>query len=203
MMVYFVLSIHLLLFVYPLIINIPDYNINIDIDEENKKYFSNNYFGIVTFLLYKNYLFYIYFVLSFFLSFIFYIINALTLYNHSPYLLILLDAFLPIDDDLIFILLGRAEFWMKIPETIKRNIFQSFGYALLFFAALILNEIIILNFCGFNENINRNIILRSNNDSNALELSSENESESETSNITDEEYDTIVYSKSRGIISIA
>ena len=196
-------SLIITLLVYPLIINIPDYNINIDIDEENKKYFSNNYFGIVTFLLNKNYLFYIYFFLSFFLSFVYYIINALTIYNHSPYLLILLDAFLPIDDDLIFILLGRAEFWMKIPETIKRNIFQSFGYALLFFAALILNEIIILNFCGFNENINRNIILRSNNDSNALELSSENESESETSNITDEEYDTIVYSKSRGIISIA
>ena len=181
-------SLIIILLVYPFIINLPDYNINIDIEEENKNYFSNNYFGIYTFLLGKNSLFYIYFFLSSFLSFIYYIINALTIYNHSPYLLIILDTFLPIDDDIIFILIGRTELWLKESSAaIKRTIFQFFGYIILFFAALILNEIIVLNFCGFNKNTHENIILRSKNDLVSLELNSLIESNESVSISIDDE----------------
>ena len=39
-----------------------------------------------------------------------------------------------------------------ITKKFKRTYYQIIGYAILFFAALILDEMIILNFCGFNKN---------------------------------------------------
>ena len=44
----------IILLLYPLIINLPDYNANIDADKENKNYFYNNFYGIIAFLLDKN-----------------------------------------------------------------------------------------------------------------------------------------------------
>lgn len=156
------------LLIYPLIINLPDYNVNINIEEENEKYFYNNYFGIINFLIGQNFVFYLFFFISIILSFIYYILSALTIYNYSPYLLVLVDSFLPIDGDIIFIILKRKDFNVK--DAIKRTIFQSFGYAILFFASLILNEMIVLNFWGFSDNTIEKINFRSHADSNSLEL---------------------------------
>ena len=51
------------------------------------------------------------------------------------------------------------------------------GYVILFFGALILNEIIVLNFLGFNTNTFLNIAKRSENDSYALlNINNENDS---------------------------
>jgi hypothetical protein len=172
------------LLIYPLIINLPDYNVNINIEEENEKYFYNNYFGIINFLIGQNFAFYIFFFMSFILSFIYYILSALTIYNYSPYLLILVDSFLPIDGDIIFIILKRKDFNVK--DAIKRTVFQSFGYAILFCASLILNEMIVLNFCGFSDNTIEKINLRSHVDSNSLELHS---IETEISDVNDDDSD--------------
>ena len=82
--------------------------------------------------------------------FIYYIINSYTIYNFSPYLFILLEAFLPIDNDFIPIILKQN---MEDKEKIiKRTIFQSIGYLILFFASLVMNEIIIFKFFGLNKN---------------------------------------------------
>jgi hypothetical protein len=172
------------LLIYPLIINLPDYNVNINIEEENEKYFYNNYFGIINFLIGQNFAFYIFFFMSFILSFIYYILSALTIYNYSPYLLILVDSFLPIDGDIIFIILKRKDFNVK--DAIKRTVFQSFGYAILFCASLILNEMIVLNFWGFSDNTIEKINLRSHVDSNSLEL---HNIETEISDVNDDDSD--------------
>jgi hypothetical protein len=172
------------LLIYPLIINLPDYNVNINIEEENEKYFYNNYFGIINFLIGQNFAFYIFFFMSIILSFIYYILSALTIYNYSPYLLILVDSFLPIDGDIIFIILKRKDFNVK--DAIKRTVFQSFGYAILFCASLILNEMIVLNFWGFSDNTIEKINLRSHVDSNSLELHS---IETEISDVNDDDSD--------------
>ena len=56
---------------YPMIINLPDRNINIDKSEENNKYFSNNFLEIIKIFIGKKSKFYIFFFyLSFFLFFI-------------------------------------------------------------------------------------------------------------------------------------
>ena len=73
---------------YILVINIPDVNPKIDIAEENNKYFSNNFLQIFTIFIGQEWEFYLYFFLSFIISFFYYVINALTIYNYSPYLFI-------------------------------------------------------------------------------------------------------------------
>ena len=156
------------LLVYPLVIKLPDYNINIDKDKENKNYFINNYIDIFTFLLRKDRNFYIFFSLSFCFSFIYYILNVLTIYNYSPFLFILLESFLPIDEDVLLIVFDKSKDFI-IDNVIKRNIYQLFGYFLLFFASLILNEIIILNFYGFNKNTFERITFRGKLDSCIME----------------------------------
>ena len=75
----------------------------------------------------------------------------------------------------------------NMDNIVKRIIFQSFGYALLFFASLILNEIIIFNFCGFSDNITKNIVLRSDIDSKTIEINSD----AEESDINEDDFDVI------------
>ena len=48
----------------------------------------------------------------------------------------------------------------KTKKDYLRYLFESLGYIIVIIGALILNEIIILNFCGFNENTYKNIIYR-------------------------------------------
>ena len=89
------------LVIYPLIINLPNYNKNLEEEKENEHYFNNNYLQIFAIFIGQNWQFYIYFLLIIILLFVYYIINSFTIYNFSPYLFILIEAFLPIDNDFI------------------------------------------------------------------------------------------------------
>ena len=139
---------------YFLVINLPNLNTEIDEEKENQNYFRNNFIGIFTFFNGQEPQFYIYFFISLILSFIYYVINILTIYDFSPFLFIIIETLLPIDDDFIFLIFqNRDDIIEKKDKIIKRTIIQSIGYIILFVGALIINEIIILNFCGFDENI--------------------------------------------------
>ena len=155
------------LVLYPLQLHLPNYNDFLDEKEENKLYFSNNYLQIITIFIGQSWKFYIYFLLMIILLFVYYIIKTYTLFNFSPYLFILVETFLPIDNDFIYlvILKGNANDKEKI---IKRTIIQSIGYLILFFASLIMNEIIIFNFFDLNKNTFDRISLRGSFDSNNM-----------------------------------
>ena len=112
------------------------------------------------------------------LSFCYYISNIFIIYNYSPYLNILVELILPIDSDVIDLVLFDIEYDHKKDEVLKRFLIQLIGYIILFFGALILNEILILNFCGFNTNIYLNISKRSKTDV----LSSYTNNDDETDN---------------------
>jgi uncharacterized membrane protein len=137
------------LIIYPLVINLPNPNKNLQEQEENEHYFSNNYLQIITIFIGQKWQFYIYFLLIIILLFIYYILNTFTIYYFSPYLFILIEAFLPIDNDFIALILGLIGDKERI---IKRTIIQSIGYLILFIASLIMNEIIIFNFLDLNSN---------------------------------------------------
>ena len=158
---------------WKIIVNIPDKND--ELKGENNHFFKNNFLEIFTlFINQDNKKFFIYFFLSFIFSFFYYILNTLTIYNFSPYLIIVLEALLPIDNDIFPILLGNDD--GNKDKIFKRTYIQLIGYLILFFAALILDEMIILNFCGFNKNTFSKITLRAELDSmRELSICSENE----------------------------
>ena len=146
---------------WPILINIPDKNNDNEkapLKGENDHYFKNNFLEIFTLFQDQNGKFFIYFFLSFIFSFFYYIINALTIYNFSPYLIIVLEALLPIDNDIIPYFFGETI--EKKEKAFKRTYIQLIGYVIIFFAALILDEAIILNFCGFNRNTFSRISVR-------------------------------------------
>jgi len=146
-------SIFLILLQYIIVINLPDQNKNINISVENDNYFSNNFFQIIKIFIGQEEEFYIYFFLSFIFSFFYYIIYTLVIYNNSPFLIILIEAFLPLDSDIIKIILNSKEQYIvdNKEKSLKRLYYQSIGYLFLFFASLILNEIIVFNFWGLND----------------------------------------------------
>ena len=98
-------------------------------------------------------------------------------------MIILVEALLPLDNDIIKIALHQENEYVKMirNKIIKRFYWQTIGFAILFFGTLILNEIIIFNFCGLNKytfrKINKRgefesktlITINSNNDSCSLE----------------------------------
>ena len=95
------------------------------------------------------------------------------LFNYSPFLIILVEALLPLDSDIIKIILNQEDEYIRLNKRkfLKRAYYQTIGYAILFIGALILNEIIIFNCCGFNKNTFSNISLRGKLDSSVnLEL---------------------------------
>ena len=130
-----------------------EYLILINISVENDNYFSNNFFQIIKIFIGQEEEFYIYFFLSFIFSFFYYIIYTLVIYNNSPFLIILIEAFLPLDSDIIKIILNSKEQYIvdNKEKSLKRLYYQSIGYLFLFFASLILNEIIVFNFWGLND----------------------------------------------------
>ena len=145
-----------ILFEYVIVVNLPDHY-----EVENNyhgNYFVNNYLGIFTLLKGQDYEFYIYFCLMFLLMFVYYIISALTIYNFNLYLIIVVETCLPIDNDMIEIFY-KPQVYNKA-NIIKRVSLQCIGYIIIIISALILNEIIILNFLGFNKNIRSNISSR-------------------------------------------
>ena len=154
----------LTLIIYPLVINLPNNNRYLDEVKENEHYFSNNYLQIITIFIGQNWQFYIYFLLMIILLLVYYVINSYTIYNFSPYLFILLESILPIDNDLF-----ENNNEEKKEKIIKRTIIQSFGYIILFFASLIMNEIIIFNFFGLNKNTFDTISSRGELDSSRME----------------------------------
>ena len=122
-------------------------------------YFSVNFLGIFTLLKGQEFSFYIYFFLAFIVLFTYYILTALTIYNFSPYLIIIVETCLPIDNDMIEIFYGLKEF--NNERILERVLYQLIGYIFIIISALILNETIILNFFGLNKNIRSNISSRS------------------------------------------
>ena len=172
------------LVIYPLVINLPNFNNILNEQSENEHYFSNNYLQIFAIFIGQSLEFYIYFFIIIILLFIYYIINSYTIYNFSPYLFILIEAFLPIDNDLILLILKQIGDKDKI---IKRTIIQSIGYLILFFASFIMNEIIIFNFCDLNKNTFDTISFRGDLDSCSIkELDSYNSNACEEFSIDNE-----------------
>ena len=143
---------------YIIVVNIIDeyYNNKINVKEENKKYFINNYIEIFTILKGQNLMFYVGFLVSLISSFSYFIFNILTLFYFSPYLNVLTDFLTPLYYNILnYIFLEKER-----SETLIRYLIDLVGYIIIIFAALILNEIIILNFFGLNENTYSNIAYR-------------------------------------------
>ena len=132
---------------YFLVTNLPEPEL---FEKNERNYFYNNYVEIFTFFIGKGKEFYIYFCLMLILLFAYYTLNALTIYNFNLYLIIIVETSIPIDTDLIEIFYRTVFLPGKI---LTRVLFQTIGYIIIMIAALILNEIIILNFLGFNKNI--------------------------------------------------
>ena len=151
---------------WPIVVNISDPNLQLK--GENHNYIKNNFLEIFTLFKDQNRDFFIFFFVSFILSFFYNIVYVLTIYNFSPYLIVALEACLPIDNDIVPLFLGD-EIDNK-EKKIKRTYIQLSGYVIIFLAALILNEIIILNFCGFNRNTFIRISSRGNLDISITEL---------------------------------
>ena len=151
-----------------MIINFPDNNFKINKSEENDKYLKNNFIQIFSIFYGQDCKFYIYFILCFIFLIFYYIINTLILFNYSPLLIILVEALLLLDSDIIKIILRQENDYIKENKDkfLKRAYYQQIGYAFLLFGALILNEIIIFNCCGFNKNTFSNIYSRGMMDSN-------------------------------------
>ena len=125
----------------------------------NNNYFYNNYVEIFTiFWGQEEKMFYILFFVSMALSFCYYISNIYIIYHYSPFVSIFLELILPIDSDILdYLFFDSAN--DHIPEQIlERFCYQMIGYIIIFIGALILNEIIVLNFCGFNTNTNLYIV---------------------------------------------
>ena len=168
-------SILLILLQYPIIINLPDHNKNIDnISDENDKYFYNNFVRIIKILIGQTKSFYKYFFLAFIFSFFYYILYTLVIFNNSPFLIILIEAFLPLDSDIIKIILHAKNIdYIDKDKSWERFGFQTIGYLFLLFGALILNEIIIFNRWGLNRFTIANLKIREEsdiNDNSVLEL---------------------------------
>ena len=182
----------LVLLEYYIIINLPDEPLKND----NINYFKNNFLGIVqifsfdaTITTEKKREYIVCFFVSFFLTFIYYIMETYTIYNYSPFLLIIVETCLPIDSDFIeyiFMEERREEIFFLKDKIVQRTIYQIIGYTIILITALILNEIIILNFCGLNKNTYSKISIRGEIDaSNFIELSNKED------NTTDESIDEI------------
>ena len=142
---------------YVIVVNLP-YDSTKEEDYEGN-YFTENYLGIFKLLIGQEYEFYIYFSIIFICLFFYYVISALTIYNFNPYLIIIVETCLPIDNDMIEIFY-KPEVKNK-DKIVPRSLFQFIGYIIIIISALILNEILVLNFLGFNKNIRSNISSRS------------------------------------------
>ena len=159
-------SIFLILFQYIILIKLPGlYNNDINNSDKNDNYFSNNFYQIINIFIEQEKEFYIYFFLSFIFSFFYYIIYTLVIFNNSPFLIILIEAFLPLDSDVISIFLGLDKDYIDRDKSLKRFYYQTIGYLFLFFGSLILNEIIVFNFWGLNNFTSKKMRERAQSDS--------------------------------------
>ena len=142
---------------YPIVLNIKDSKYNPLLINENNNYFSNNLFKIITMFKDQDSLFYISFSIAFISSFFYFIFNAFTIFHFSPYLNVLTDFMTPLLYDILnFFFLDDN----RDSNNIKRYIYELIGFLIIIFGALILNEIIILNFLGLNDNTYSKIVYR-------------------------------------------
>ena len=160
-----IISILLTLLEYFIVIKLPkeDYENRHDLN-----YFKENFFEIITIFKDQSNRFYILFFLSMIFSFCYFISNIYILFNYSPILIILFELIIPLDSDFLDFLIFGNEKDHPLNEILERFGYQMIGYVFLIFGALMLNEIIVLNFLGFNTNTFINIAKRSENDSIAL-----------------------------------
>ena len=143
---------------YPIVMNIKDSKYNKHLINENNNYFSNNLFEIITMFKEQDSLFYISFSLAFVSSFGYFIFNALTIFHFSPYLNVLTDFITPLLYNILNYFFLDDD---KNSNNIKRYIYELIGFLIIIFGALILNEIIILNFLGLSDNTYSKIVYRS------------------------------------------
>ena len=143
---------------YPIVMNIKDSKYNKHLINENNNYFSNNLFEIITMFKEQDSLFYISFSLAFVSSFGYFIFNALTIFHFSPYLNVLTDFITPLLYDILNYCFLDDD---RNSNNIKRYIYELIGFLIIIFGALILNEIIILNFLGLSDNTYSKIVYRS------------------------------------------
>ena len=143
---------------YFLVVNLP---VPDEYKENDSNYFYNNYVEIFTCFIGKGKEFYIYLCLMLILLFVYYTLSILTIYNFNLYLIIIVETCIPIDTDMIEIFYKEEEKIFNNKKILARSLYQLIGYIIILIAALILNEIIILNCFGFNKNIRSNISTRS------------------------------------------
>lgn len=175
---------------YYFVINIDDSKKMPNLHEENENYFRNNYLGILLMFRDKNWFFYFSFFLSFFASFGYFICNVFTIFCFTPYLNVLTDFLTP------FLLYINDFIFNKKENHIGKNefIIGFIGFIIVILGAVILNEIIILNFFGLNENTYSNISDRGRIDSfNNQELAPNagNDDDDDDNNINEAEYELI------------
>lgn len=150
---------------YPIVINIYDINTKIQVQKENSKYFGNNYLKVFTILIGQNNKFYFSFFFSLISSFCYFIFNVLTLYHFSPYLNVLTDFLTPFLYNILNFAFLDSD---RSRRSINKFLYELLGYTIIIISALILNEIIVLNFCRFNENTYKKIIYRGSLDFNIM-----------------------------------
>ena len=168
---------------YYFVIKINDSEKFPELHKENTNYFENNYKGIFSMFIEKNWFFYLSFFISFFASFGYFICNIFTIFYFSPYLNVLTDFLTP------FLLYINNYILNKEEVSRIEFIIGILGFIIVIFGALILNEIIILNFFGLNENTYSNISARGRIDSinnQGLTHNGTNDDDEDDNNINEE-----------------
>lgn len=126
--------------------------------KEDENYLKENLSGIlILFHDMKSVLYFISLIIS---SFLYYLTNALTIYLFTPILLVSVDVLSPFFEWIIdLLLLDGKSFSSRIKnENLYAVIpFKFIGFVLICISALIINEILILNFCKFDKNVESNI----------------------------------------------
>ena len=126
--------------------------------KEDENYLKENLGGIlILFHDIKSVLYFIGLIIS---SFFYYLTNALTIYLFTPILLVSVDVVSPFFEWIIdLLILDGKSFSSRIKN---ENLYaviplKFFGFVLIGISALIINEILILNFCKFDKNVESNI----------------------------------------------
>ena len=158
-----------------------DKNRNKKINNYFSYYLKKNYSGLYRIFIGKEWLFYLSFFITFIASFLYFVFNVLTIFNFSPYLNVLTDFLTP------FLLSISYFIFFPSKRNKKKFILEFIGYIIIFFGALILNEIIVLNFWGLNENTYENISKRGILESNLLGEISPNDEKDDNEDPTEGE----------------
>ena len=144
--------------------------------EHNFKFFEENFVEIITIFKDQDHIFYLLFFLSIVFSFCYYISNVYILYHYSPLLNILFEIILPLDSDILDYIFFGEESDHRVNKILERLGYQMIGYAFLIFGALIISEVIVLNFLGLNKNIEER---RANDSLALLNINNENDNVNE------------------------